>query len=109
MLTDYFSCYKLNNKSTAFLEENDCQKTTLRLSNFLCNQSFGVFKHWCLLISKRKKYFLIFYTCIPENVRAYHTGSALTQHYYVCRVLIIYIFFGIRYNEICYNKFRNSL
>ena len=63
---------------------------TQRLANFQCNKSFEVFKHWCSLISKRKKkIFFIFYTCIPEKVSAIHTGSAFTQHYYVCRVLFI--------------------
>ena len=33
--------------------------------------------------SNRKK---ITYTCIPEKVSAYHTGSAFKQHYYACRV-----------------------
>ena len=26
-----------------------------------------------------------FYTCIPENISAYHTGSSFAQHYYECR------------------------
>ena len=86
MLTNYFSCYKLNKTPTP-LRRREKFSQTERLSNFLGNQRFWVLKHWCLLISKRKKvYFKFFYTCIPEIISAYHTGSAFTQHYYVCRV-----------------------
>ena len=27
--------------------------------------------------------------CIPEKIREYHTGSAFTKHYYLCRVLFV--------------------
>ena len=39
-----------------------------------------------LLQNQKKKFF---YTCISEKVSAYHTGSAFTQHYYVCCVLFV--------------------
>ena len=38
---------------------------------------------------KKKKNFLIFYTCILEKVSTYHISSAFTQHYYACRVLFV--------------------
>ena len=82
MSTDYLSCYKLNNKS---LPRREKFSRTQILSNFQCNSSCGVFKHWCSLISKRKN----FQTCILEKVSAYHTGSAFTQHHYICHVLFI--------------------
>ena len=100
LLTDYFSRYKLNKTSTPFHEEKNSPK--LRDCQFFsCNQSFGVFKHWCSLISERKKsnIFFIFYTCIPEMVNAYHTGSPFTQHYYVCRVQFVLKY---RYNQPVY-------
>ena len=38
---------------------------------FYVSRVLKVFQHWCSLISKRKKlYFKIFYTCIPEIVSA---------------------------------------
>ena len=59
MLTDYFTCYKLNNTFTLLQEVkispklNDCQI-------FIVIKIFGEFKHLCSLISKRKKsYFLM--------------------------------------------------
>ena len=60
MLTDYLNCYKLTNKTSIPLQRREKFSRTLRLSNFLCNQSFGVLKHQCLIISKRKKLFLNF-------------------------------------------------
>ena len=38
---------------------------------------------------KKSNIFLIFYTCIPENVTVYHSCSMFTQHYYVYRVLFV--------------------
>ena len=62
MLTDSISCYKLNKTSTPIPSREQFSRTE-RLSNFLCNQSFVVLKHWCLLISKRKKsYIFKFFT-----------------------------------------------
>ena len=61
MLTNYFSCYKLNKTSThpPFQEEKNSPK--LKDCQIFYVISFGVLKHWCLLISKRKKViFLIF-------------------------------------------------
>ena len=74
MLTDYFSCYKLNKTSNPFHEE----KKSPKLKH--C-QIFYVIR--VLRYSNTGENF---YTCIPEIVSAYHTGSAFTQHYYVCRV-----------------------
>ena len=87
MLTNYFSCYKLNNNSTPFQEEKnspkfkDCQ--IFSVIKVLGYSNFGVHK---LRKEKKINILKIFYTCIPEIVSAYHTGSAFTQHYYVCRV-----------------------
>ena len=39
---------------------------------------------------EKKKQYLLNYTCIPENVCAYHTVSEFTQHHYVCRVSFIH-------------------
>ena len=55
------------------------------MSNFHCNESFWVFKHWCSLISKRKKviFFYLFFT------HGFRTGSTFTQLYYVCWELFV--------------------
>ena len=44
-----------------------------------------------LILKRKKAIFFIFYTCIPEEVSAYHTGSAFTQHYNMSGVICPYI------------------
>ena len=73
MLTDYFSCYKLNKTSTPFQEEKNSFKLKI-CQIFHVIRVLGYTK-----ISKRKKSYI--FKCIPEIVSAYHTGSAFTQHY----------------------------
>ena len=41
--------------------------------------------------------YIIFYTCIPEKVRFYHTGSVFIQHYYICQVFYV---LNCQYTEI---------
>ena len=44
----------------------------------------------CSLSSNRRKiYLFILCTCIPEKDSVYHTGSAFTQHYNVCRASFV--------------------
>ena len=84
MLTDYSSCYK---HPTPLQEEKNSPKTKDCQIVYVKKKSLGVFKHWCLLISKRKKYVFLFFThAFRKKVIAYHTGSEFTQQYYVCRV-----------------------
>ena len=55
--------------SQAMLKRGVCE-----LAHSFFHSSFGVFKHWCSLIAKRKKN---------------HIGSLFTQQYYVCRLLFV--------------------
>ena len=81
-------CWRITLVATSLTKNSAPSKNrkihkTIRLLNFHCNLNFLVFKHWCSLISKRNKwYYFSFYTCISEQI--YHTGSAVTQYYYVC-------------------------
>ena len=87
MLTDYFQCYKLNNKSTSlprgeiFPKLKGCQ-------------IFVVIKFCCIQILvfinfKQKKVvlFLIFKTCIPVRVSANHVGCYLSLNCLQTQVL----------------------
>ena len=57
-------------------------------SNFLCNYSFGVFKHYVHYLQKEKNIFFIFTHAFPEKL-ALIIGSAFTQHYNVWRMLFV--------------------
>ena len=83
MLTVYFSCYKLNNKSIPFQEEKKITKLKdcliFSVIKVLGYSSYAVHK-----LQKEKENILkIFYTCILVKVITYQTGSAFTQHYLV--------------------------
>ena len=45
--------------------------------------------YWCSLSSNRKKEIFKKFTLAFRKVSAYHTGSAFTQQYYVCRVSFV--------------------
>ena len=78
MLTYYLSCYKLNNKPILFEEE----EKSLKLKNCQIFIVIKVLGHSNICVHKfqkeKKEYFSILYTCIPEKVSAYHTGSVYT-------------------------------
>ena len=63
MLTDYFSCYKLNNKSTPPLLRREKITETKRLSNFFCKAKVFIFTglrtrrpYFSVLAKKKKRY-----------------------------------------------------
>ena len=66
MLIDYFSCYELSSKSTP----------SRRKKNYF---NLKIVK--CFLLSK----FWGMETLVFKKFSAYHTGSAFTQHFYVCK------------------------
>ena len=76
---EYFSCYKLNNKSTLFQEKKKLTKPE-GVSSCHCNLKFcGIQTLLLINFRKKKVIYFNFYTCIPEKVAAYHTGSAFTS------------------------------
>ena len=83
-MTGDFSCF-----TTQPLPFHEEKKNSPKLTN---SQSINVIKvlgysNTCVhKFQKRKKKVPIFYTCIPDILSTYHTGSAFTQHYNVCRV-----------------------
>lgn len=86
MLTDYFSCHKLNNKPKPFHEKKKSQQL-FKLSNCQCYEYFGLFEYQCLLNSKLNKvtFYEFCFHLHSGKLSAYHTDSAFIQHYYACR------------------------
>ena len=74
---------------------------TWRLSNYHCNKSFGVLKHWCSF-SKKSIFFFIFLHM--HSGKSYHTDSSFTQHYNVCWVLFVLKAFIFQLLKILFNK-----
>lgn len=78
----YFSCYNLNQPPSTkrkIPQNLDCQIFNVII--VLGHSNFGV-----LYVQMEKSNIFNFYTCNPEKVSMYHTGSAFTQQYYVCQV-----------------------
>ena len=81
MLMDYFSSYQLHNKSTHFQEEKNSPKLRdCQIFIVIKVTKKGIQTLVLIYFKKKKKCtFLIFHTCFPENVSAYHTGSVYEQ------------------------------
>ena len=82
MLTDYLSCYKLNNKSIPLPRREKCTKNLKIVKLSMLLKFWGIQILVFIIRSNRKQIniFLIFHTCNTEKVGAYHTGSAFTQY-----------------------------
>ena len=74
---DFFSCHKISKKYTPIQEDKKSSKLK-DCQIFIVIKVWGiqrlVFVHFQIENSN-----FLFYTCIPEKVREYHTGSAFTQ------------------------------